>query len=134
MSHLLQCFAGCSHSGMVDQGRELFREMKNAYGIEPTADHYACIVDLLGRSGHLEEAYQLVNEMPSKYNKIGAWSSLLGACRIHRNVELGEISARNLFELDPHVASHYVLLSNIYSSAGIWDKANMVRRNMKKLE
>ncbi|XP_006363206.1 pentatricopeptide repeat-containing protein At3g57430, chloroplastic [Solanum tuberosum] len=126
-------FAGCSHSGMVDQGRELFREMKNAYGIEPTADHYACIVDLLGRSGHLEEAYQLVNEMPSKYNKIGAWSSLLGACRIHRNVELGEISARNLFELDSHVASHYVLLSNIYSSAGIWEKANMVRRNMKKV-
>ncbi|KAK4347675.1 hypothetical protein RND71_034014 [Anisodus tanguticus] len=93
-------FAGCSHSGMVDQG-------------------------------HLEEAYQLVNEMPSKYNKIGAWSSLPGACRIHRNVELGEISAMNLFELDPHVASHYVLLSNIYSSAGIWEKANMVRRNMK---
>lgn len=127
-------FAGCSHSGMVDQGRQLFRKMKNAYGIEPTADHYACIVDLLGRAGHLEEAYQLiVNEMPSEYNKIGAWSSLLGACRIHRNVELGEISARNLFELDPHVASHYVLLSNIYSSAGIWEKANMVRRNMKKI-
>ncbi|KAM3362779.1 pentatricopeptide repeat-containing protein, chloroplastic [Capsicum galapagoense] len=124
-------FAGCSHSGMVDQGRQLFRKMKNAYGIEPTADHYACIVDLLGRAGHLEEAYQLVNEMPPEYNKIGAWSSLLGACRIHHNVELGEISARNLFELDPHVASHYVLLSNIYSSAGIWEKANMVRRNMK---
>ncbi|CAN4083670.1 unnamed protein product [Withania somnifera] len=107
-------FAGCSHSGMVDQGRQLFRKMKNPYGIEPTADQYACIVDLL-RAGHLEEAYQLVNEMPSEYNKIGAWSSLLGACRIHGDIELGEISARNLFELDPHVASHYVLLSNIYS-------------------
>ncbi|CAN4078504.1 unnamed protein product [Withania somnifera] len=126
-------FAGCSHSGMVDQGRQLFRKMKNAYGIEPTADHYACIVDLLGRAGHLEEAYQSVNEMPFGYNKIGAWSSLLGACRIHRNVELGEISARNLFELDPHVASHYVLLSNIYSSAANWEKANMIRRNMKKI-
>ncbi|XP_016495233.1 pentatricopeptide repeat-containing protein At3g57430, chloroplastic-like [Nicotiana tabacum] len=126
-------FAGCSHSGMVDQGRQLFQKMKNTYATEPTADHYACVVDLLGRAGNLEEAYQLVNEMPSKYNKIGAWSSLLGACRIHRNVELGEISARNLFELEPHVASHYVLLSNIYSSAGIWEKANMVRRNMKKI-
>ncbi|XP_009762740.1 pentatricopeptide repeat-containing protein At3g57430, chloroplastic [Nicotiana sylvestris] len=126
-------FAGCSHSGMVDQGRQLFRQMKNTYGIEPTADHYACAVDFLGRAGNLEEAYQLVNEMPSKYNKIGAWSSLLGACRIHRNVELGEISARNLLELEPNVASHYVLLSNIYSSAGIWEKANMVRHNMKKI-
>ncbi|KAG5571777.1 hypothetical protein H5410_061543 [Solanum commersonii] len=95
-------FAGCG-SGIVPRN-----------GIEPTADHYACIVDLLGRSGHLEEAYQLVNEMPSK-------------------IELGEISARNLFELDPHVASHYVLLSNIYSSAGIWEKASMVRHNMKKV-
>ncbi|XP_031129920.1 pentatricopeptide repeat-containing protein At3g57430, chloroplastic [Ipomoea triloba] len=126
-------FAACSHSGMVEEGRKLFYEMKDGYGVEPSADHYACLVDLLGRAGKLEEAYQLINKMPPGHNKIGAWSSLLGACRVHQNVELGEISAKNLFELEPNVASHYVLLSNIYSSAGLWEKANDVRRNMKEM-
>ncbi|KAL3523163.1 hypothetical protein ACH5RR_015997 [Cinchona calisaya] len=125
-------FAACSHSGMVDEGRQLFYKMKEDYGIEPTADHYACVVDLLGRAGQLDEAHQLIHSMPPHYDKIGAWSSLLGACRVHQNVELAEISANNLIQLEPVVASHYVLLSNIYSSAGLWEKANKVRKNMKE--
>uniref|UniRef100_A0A5B7C2K6 DYW domain-containing protein n=1 Tax=Davidia involucrata TaxID=16924 RepID=A0A5B7C2K6_DAVIN len=126
-------FAACSHSGMVNEGRNLFHKMKDAHGIEPTADHYACVVDLLGRAGQLEEAYQLINTMPPHFDKVGTWSSLLGACRIHQNVELGEISAKNLLELEPNVASHYVLLSNIYSSARLWEKAMEVRKNMKEM-
>lgn len=126
-------FASCSHSGMVNEGRNLFHRMKDDHGIEPTPDHYACVVDLLGRAGQLEEAYKLVNAMPPNYDKAGAWSSLLGACRIHQNVELGEIAANSLLELEPDVASHYVLLSNIYSSAGLWEKAMEVRKNMMKM-
>lgn len=125
-------FAACSHSGLVDEGRQLFHKMKEDHGIEPTADHYACVIDLVGRAGQLEEAHQLINSMPIYYDKVGAWSSMLGACRVHQNVELAEISATNLIQLEPDVASHYVLLSNIYSSAGLWEKANNVRKNMKE--
>ncbi|XAR56196.1 hypothetical protein NMG60_11036578 [Bertholletia excelsa] len=116
---------------MVNDGRNLFYRMKQDYGIEPTTDHYACVVDLLGRAGQLEEAYELVCGMPPEFDKVGAWSSLLGACRIHKNVEIGEIAAKNLIQLEPNVASHYVLLSNIYSSVRLWDKATDVRNKMK---
>ncbi|XP_061365706.1 pentatricopeptide repeat-containing protein At3g57430, chloroplastic [Gastrolobium bilobum] len=126
-------FAACSHSGMVDEGLNLFHTMKANHGIEPTADHYACVVDLLGRSGQVDEAYKLINTMPSNMNKVDAWCSLLGACRIRQNLEIGEIAAKHLFVLEPNVASHYVLLSNIYSSAGLWDQAMDVRKKMKEM-
>lgn len=126
-------FAACSHSGMVDEGKQLFQRMKIDHGVKPNSDHYACVVDLLGRAARLDEAYDIVKFIPVGVDKIGAWSSLLGACRIHQNVELGEIAASNLFKSEPNVASHYVLLSNIYSSAGLWEKANEVRRKMKSL-
>ncbi|XP_065854028.1 pentatricopeptide repeat-containing protein At3g57430, chloroplastic [Euphorbia lathyris] len=126
-------FAACSHSGMVDEGLQLFHSMKQDHGIEPGPDHYACVVDLLGRAGRLEQAYEIVNTMPPHFDKVGAWSSLLGACRIYQNMKIGEIVARELLKLQPNVASHYVLLSNIYSSAGDWDKAMDVRRKMKEM-
>ncbi|KAL1300643.1 hypothetical protein HN51_045299 [Arachis hypogaea] len=129
----ISIFAACSHSGMVDEGLSLYHTMKVNHGIEPTADHYACLVDLLGRSGQVEEAYKLINRMPSNMSKVDAWSSLLGACRIHQNVEIGEIAAKHLLDLEPYVASHYVLLSNIYSSAGLWDQAIDVRKKMKEM-
>ncbi|GLT74978.1 hypothetical protein SLA2020_467380 [Shorea laevis] len=126
-------FSACSHSGMVNEGMDIFYRMKEDYGINPTPDHYACIVDLLGRAAQLEKAYQLINMMPAELDKSGAWSSLLGSCRIHHNVEIGEIAAQNLFLLEPNVASHYVLLSNIYSSARLWDKAMDVRKKMREM-
>ncbi|KAG4956730.1 hypothetical protein AAZX31_15G149000 [Glycine max] len=126
-------FAACSHSGMVDEGLHLFHTMKASHGVEPRGDHYACLVDLLGRSGRVKEAYELINTMPSNLNKVDAWSSLLGACRIHQSVEFGEIAAKHLFVLEPNVASHYVLMSNIYSSAGLWDQALGVRKKMKEM-
>ncbi|KAJ4968485.1 hypothetical protein NE237_015186 [Protea cynaroides] len=126
-------FAACSHSGMVKEGLDLFRSMKEDHNMEPTPDHYACVVDLLGRAGQLEEAYQLIATMPFGPDQAGVWSSFLGACRIHQNVKLGEIAAQNLLRLEPNVASHHVLLSNIYSSAGLWDKAMSVRKNMKEM-
>ncbi|KAF7801326.1 pentatricopeptide repeat-containing protein [Senna tora] len=125
-------FAACSHSRMVDEGLALFNAMKDDHGIEPTADHYACLVDLLGRSGRVEEAYKMINSIPYNIDKLDAWSSLLGACRIHQNVEIGEIAANHLFVLEPNVASHYVLMSNIYSSVGLWEKAMEIRKKMKE--
>ncbi|KAI4303581.1 hypothetical protein MLD38_039190 [Melastoma candidum] len=125
--------AACSHSGMVDEGISLFNRMKDDYDIDPSPDHYACAVDLLGRAGQVVEAFHLVDTMPSGFSKAAAWSSLLGASRIHQNVEIGEIAAMNLIELEPNVSSHYVLLSNIYSSAGLWDRAMKIRARMMEM-
>lgn len=126
-------FAACSHSGLVSEGLDMFYRMKEEYDVEPIPDHYACVVDLLGRAGQLEEAYRIIMTMPAGLDQAGAWSSLLGACRIHGDVKLGEIAAERLIDLEPKVASHYILLSNIYSSAGLWDKAFDVRKNMKDM-
>lgn len=125
-------FMACSHSGLVDEGLSLFYTMKDLYGVEPGSDHYACIVDLLGRAGKLEDAHRLICDMAPELDKTSALSSLLGACKVHKNVELGEIVGRSLLELEPHVDSHYVLLSNIYSSAKLWEKSVEVRKNMKE--
>ncbi|KAL3616642.1 hypothetical protein CASFOL_039036 [Castilleja foliolosa] len=125
--------SACSHSGMVDEGQRLFHKMKEEYGVEPNADHYACVIDLLGRAGRVDEAYEIINSMPRGLDKVGAWSSLLGACRVQQNVHIGEISGFNLIQLEPNVASHYVLLSNIYSLAGLWEKANGLRKKMKEM-
>ncbi|XP_020598724.1 pentatricopeptide repeat-containing protein At3g57430, chloroplastic [Phalaenopsis equestris] len=126
-------FAACSHSGLVNEGLELFNKMEVDYGVKHSPDHYACVVDLLGRSGQLEKAYKLIKTMEPDSNQAGAWSSLLGACHIHRDVKLGEISANQLFELEPNEASHYVLLSNIFAASGLWDRADEVRKRMKEM-
>ncbi|KAL6349970.1 hypothetical protein AAG906_002077 [Vitis piasezkii] len=88
-------FAACSHSGLISEGLNLFYRMKHDHGVEPTSDHYACVVDLLGRAGQLEEAYELVNTMPAEFDKVGAWVACLGSC------------SQNLLHLEPNVASHY---------------------------
>ncbi|KAJ3679836.1 hypothetical protein LUZ60_016114 [Juncus effusus] len=127
----ISVLAACSHSGLVHRGLSLFKEMKSKYNVDPIPDHYACMVDLLGRAGKLNEAYNLIRTLPSGPHLAGAWCSLLGASRIHKNVRLGSVAARYLFELEPNEASHYVLLSNIYADAGQWEQAIEVRTAMK---
>uniref|UniRef100_A0ACD5UVA8 Uncharacterized protein n=1 Tax=Avena sativa TaxID=4498 RepID=A0ACD5UVA8_AVESA len=124
--------AACSHSGLVDRGLELFHGMKRDHGVDPTPDLYACVVDVLGRAGRLDEAYSIISSMEPGQHQVSAWSSMLGACRLHRNVALGEIAAERLFELEPDEASHYVLLCNIYSAAGMWEKSVAVRGRMRQ--
>ncbi|XP_028059602.1 pentatricopeptide repeat-containing protein At5g44230 [Camellia sinensis] len=104
----------CSHAGMVDHGRHLFATMEKTYGVTPSADLYACMVDLLGRAGCLEEALELVRTMPMDPHG-GVWGALLGACRIHANPDIAEIAASHLFELEPNGIGNYILLSNIYA-------------------
>lgn len=121
----------CSHSGMVEEGRCLFRSMVESYGVAPTADHYACMVDLLGRSGHLEEALDLAKSM-SIHPHGGVWGALLGACSIHNNPDIAELAASHLFELEPSSVGNYILLANILASAGRWDSVSSVRKLMLK--
>eukprot|EP01018_Ginkgo_biloba_P013168 Gb_21055 [translate_table: standard] len=122
--------SACCHAGLVDEGHKYFECMSQNYHITPAIKHYVCMVDLLGRAGRLDEAQDFINKMPIKADAI-VWSSLLGACRLHKNIELGERVAEHLFELDPKNAAPYVLLSNMYAAAGRWDESENMRRMMK---
>eukprot|EP01018_Ginkgo_biloba_P023998 Gb_36142 [translate_table: standard] len=122
--------SACCHAGLVDYGWQYFNCMRKYYHITPAMEHYCCMVDLLGRAGRLDEAQDFINKMPIKPNAV-VWGSLLGACRLHSNVELGEYVAERLFELDPVNDAPYVLLSNIYAGVGRWDEINKVRHVMK---
>ncbi|KAJ4820273.1 Pentatricopeptide repeat-containing protein [Rhynchospora pubera] len=121
--------ASCSHSGMVNKGREYFDLMQNKYRIEPHMKHYGCMVDMLGRAGFLKEAYNFVKEMKIEPNVV-IWRTLLGACRMHGDVELGQIANRELLRVKSAESGNYVLLSNIYASIGEWRGAHMVRNLM----
>eukprot|EP01018_Ginkgo_biloba_P006645 Gb_37102 [translate_table: standard] len=123
--------SACSHTGLVDEGWQYFDCMSRDYGIKPKVKHYACMVDLLGRAGHLDEAQDIVKKMPLEPDA-GVWGALLGACRIHCNIELGEHVAEHLFDLEPENAGYYVLLSNIYASAGRWNDVAKLRTRMKE--
>eukprot|EP01018_Ginkgo_biloba_P036666 Gb_31696 [translate_table: standard] len=122
--------SACSHAGLVDEGWKYFNCMSQDYHITPNVEQYACLVDLLGRAGRLDEAQDFIKKMPLEPN-VGLWGAVLGACRIHCNIELGQYAADHLFELEPENAGNYVLLSNIYSAAGQWDNATKVRKMMK---
>ncbi|WOH05153.1 hypothetical protein DCAR_0624567 [Daucus carota subsp. sativus] len=122
----------CSHAGLVDEGLCLFQFMLQIQHSIPKADHYTCIVDLLGRAGRLEEAHELIRTMPFQAEH-AVWGALLGACVIHENVELGEIAANRLFKLEPGNTGNYVLLGKIYSAAGRWKDAENIRYNMNDI-
>lgn len=122
----------CSHAGLVDEGLCLFKSMLESKKVNPQTDHYTCIVDLLGRAGRLEEAYDLIKSMKFSPNH-AIWGALLGACVTHDNVELGEISAEWLFELEPENTGTYVLMAKIYSAVGRWKDAENVRRMMSEI-
>ncbi|PIA46466.1 hypothetical protein AQUCO_01500184v1, partial [Aquilegia coerulea] len=121
----------CSHASLVEEGCRYFSLMTNNYSITPSPDHYSCMVDLLGRAGQLEEAYELIKSMHVEPHG-GAWGALLSACRVHGNIELGEIVAGRLFELEPQHAGNYVLLSNIFAAADRWDDVSEVRDRMRE--
>ncbi|KAL5809571.1 hypothetical protein ACOSQ3_030262 [Xanthoceras sorbifolium] len=120
----------CSHSGLVDEGKELFESMLNVYGIKPEMEHYGCMVDLLARDGRLDEAYDLIQSMPHEANSV-IWRALLGGCRIHGNAEMGEIAGQKLLELEPDHGARYVLWSNMLASSNQWEGAGRVRKLME---
>ncbi|EOA23598.1 hypothetical protein CARUB_v10016795mg [Capsella rubella] len=122
--------AACSHAGLHIEGWRWFNAMKGRFGVEPGLEHYGCMVDLLGRAGFLQKAYDLIQTMKMKPDSI-IWSSLLAGCRIHKNVELAEISVTRLFELDSSNCGYYMLLSHIYADAGRWKDVERVRMIMK---
>ncbi|XP_040369774.1 pentatricopeptide repeat-containing protein At5g08510-like [Rosa chinensis] len=117
--------SACSHSGLVDWGLKLFKSMTQVNLIEPLAEHYACMVDLLGRAGRLEEAFEIVRDMKIKATA-RMWGALLGASRIHRNLKFANYATKKLLELKPDKTSNFVLLSNMNAEAGRWDEVEIV--------
>lgn len=121
--------SACSYSGKVEQGHEVFETMKSKYQVEPRTAHYACMVDLLGRAGRVEEAMDLIENMPVDADAI-VWGALLSACRTYMKLDLAEVAAKKLIQLEPNNAGHYVLLSNIYASKGRWHEVAELRKIM----
>lgn len=120
----------CSHGNMVDEGRGYFESMTSFYGMEPEIEHYGCMVDLLGRAGFLEEAEEIISSMPMAPDA-AIWGALLGACKIHKDMERGERIGKILRELDPDHMGCSVLLANIYSASRRWNEAKVVREEIE---
>ncbi|KAF6145659.1 hypothetical protein GIB67_000129 [Kingdonia uniflora] len=123
----------CSHSGLVEEGIRFYESMTRDYGIVANQEHYACLVDLFGRAGEFGKVKNLFAEMSCKPDG-QVWNALLGACRIHGNIELGRIAAKHLIELEPQSSAAYTLLSNIYAADGRWESVGKLRHTMNERE
>ncbi|KAI3465866.1 hypothetical protein Pfo_022529 [Paulownia fortunei] len=124
--------SACSHSGLVTEGKHIFLVMSQEFNIVPKMDHYFCMVDLLGRAGLLDEAHKLISTMPFEPDA-HLWNALLAACRIHKNIELGEEVSDKIQILGPASTGNFVLLFNLYTTAQRWDAAANVRIQQKEL-
>ncbi|KAG8365284.1 hypothetical protein BUALT_Bualt18G0088500 [Buddleja alternifolia] len=127
----ISLLSGCSHVGMVNEGKIFFNRMRSDFGLNPKLEHYACLVDMFGRAGRIEEALEIVKKMPLKPSG-SVRGSLLNSCRLCGHVSLAEAIAKLLFEIEPTNPGNYVMLSNIYANAAMWDKVNLVREEMEK--
>ncbi|KAJ0974232.1 hypothetical protein J5N97_016197 [Dioscorea zingiberensis] len=121
--------SACSYAGLLNEGKLYFNLMTDNYNLVPRIEHFACMVDLLGRAGQLQEAYDFIVQMPIEPNE-RVWGALLGACRVHLDMSIGLIAADHLFRLVPEQSGYYVLLSNIYARAGRWEDVTSVRKAM----
>lgn len=122
--------SACSHAGLVQEGNKIFHSMLENHGVVPQLDHYACMVDLLGRVGRILEAEKLVREMPMEPDSV-IWSALLGSCRKHGETRLAELAATKLKQLEPVDSFGFVQMSNIYCLSGSFNKARLIRKEMK---
>nr|UPT48753.1 pentatricopeptide repeat protein AaPPR737 [Agave angustifolia] len=125
--------SACNHAGLTELGKNYFESMEKVYGMTPQLDHYSCMVDLLCRAGSLDNAMELIQTMPFEPHP-SVFGTLLGACRVHKNLEFAEFAAAKLIELDPKSAGAYVQLANIYASMSMWDDVARVRKWMKENE
>lgn len=123
----ISVLGACSHAGLVMEGKMLFDSMIKEHKIYPRVEHYACMVDLLGRANRLDEAAKIIEDM--RIEPVAeVWGALLGSCRIHCNVELAERASKRLFQLEPRNAGNYVLLADIYAEANMWDEVKRIKK------
>ena len=120
----------CSHAGLVDKGWYYFRSMKKLFNIEPGREHYGCMVDLLARAGKLQQAVDFIKEMDFEPDVV-IWRTLLGACRVHKEVNLASYAAQEVLKREPGDEGTYILLSNIYADSRRWNDVEHLRRFMR---
>ncbi|XP_023752420.1 pentatricopeptide repeat-containing protein At5g04780, mitochondrial [Lactuca sativa] len=125
--------SACSHMGLVKEGKKYFEMMIKEHNLSPNVVHYSCMVDVLGRTGLINEAKILIDKMPFEATA-SIWGSLLSSCRVYGNIELAEIAAKHLFEIEPENAGNHVLLSNIYAANRKWDEVIQARKLLKETE
>lgn len=123
---MVAILSACSHSGLVDLGEKLFKEMQYVYDISPRLEHFACMVNLFGRAGSFEKAIKVITTMPFAPTA-AIWATLIKACQIHGKVEIGEWAAEKLLDLRPENPEYYVLIANMFAAAGCWSKMAKVR-------
>ncbi|XVE54212.1 hypothetical protein DITRI_Ditri03aG0062400 [Diplodiscus trichospermus] len=122
--------SACNHAGLIEEGRRYFDSISKHHSLTPNLDHYACMINLLGRSGSVKEAVDLIKNMPHEPNSL-IWSTLLSVCAIRADIEHGEMAGKCLFELEPLNAAPYIMLSNMYAACGRWEDMASVRSLMK---
>lgn len=129
----LNVLSACSHAGLVDQGKYYFDMMRYTYFLQPTTEHYTCIVDLFGRFGLIDEAMSFLDKMKADGSEIPAsvWGALLGACRIHKNIEVGEIAGERVLDIEPGNSGVYLILAEMYLSNGRSEDAGRIKARMK---
>ena len=124
--------SGCSHSGLVNEGLNYFDRMERDFGVEPTVEHFGCVVDLLGRAGLIDQAMRFISEIPFGPNA-AIWGALLNACRVFKNVEIGELAAQWLIKDEPWNGALYITLLSLYRKAGRWEEVERVKMKMKEV-
>ncbi len=122
----------CSHSGLVREAFHYFDIMQTKFNLQPSVQHYTCVADALGRAGRLDEAEQFILQMKPIHPDIVAWKTLLGSCRINRDVVRAKRIADLALKLDPTDASVYVLLANTFAMTGQWEMVDFVREEMTR--
>ncbi|XP_074562112.1 pentatricopeptide repeat-containing protein At1g71490 [Curcuma longa] len=130
--NMVAVLSACSHSGLVSQGQKLFDMMVDTYGIVPQMEHYSCMVDLFARAGLVVKAEELLNQAPIPPTA-AMWAALVGACQVYLNKEIGARAAKKLLEMKTDNSGHYVLIANMYATAGCWDELAKVRTMMRDL-
>lgn len=126
-STFISLLSACSHSRLLNEGLYYYDHMLEDYGVEPATEHHVCVVDMLGRSGKVQEAYEFIKQMPSQPEP-GVWGALLSACNYNGDLKMGRKVAELLFKLEPENVGYYILLSNMYVAAGSWKDAVEMRQ------
>jgi pentatricopeptide repeat protein len=125
--------SACSHMGLVEKGQKYFNLMIKEHSLSPNVLHYSCMVDIFGRAGQIHEAYEMIKNMPF-HATASIWGSLLSSCRVYGNLELAEVAAKQLFELEPNNAGNHILLSNVYAANKKWEEVAKSRKLLKESE
>lgn len=127
----LSVLSACSYSGLSDYGWEIFESMSKDHKVKPRAMHYACMIELLGREGLLDEAFALIRDYPFNPT-VNMWAALLTACRVHKNLVLGKFAAEKIYGMEPEKLSNYVVLLNVYNSSGKLEEAAAVLNTLRR--